>query len=287
MKKLSGVVIVLAAVSCLFTIVVTAKQGVDPQQGVAVLKTAFALNDPDWQFAVYPVDNFGVATGYNFTPGQPTRDKDFICATFGCLQISPAPAVGSDPWKKVNGFAELGNGGALTIHSDSKSTFGLSVILPGILKLIKADFSADYSKNVTVDIEIPGGAKRMLDRGQFVTAINGMASTLPLKKAYLNGTLDYVIGDLIVDSMTMNISVDRSKNLKADAELTQAKGILDANSSLNMNMGTSGQGTYKLTVSKPVILAYLHRRQPAAGESAQTVNWDNWVKVNAPIQKTP
>src|SRR5215469_11635820 len=141
----------LFLVTIVVSMLVTAKQTADPKAGIAALKTSFHLDDPDWQFEVFPVDNFGVGTGYSFTPGQPTREKDFICATFGCLN-TPPPPVGSEAWLKVNGFAEVGTGGGLTIHSDSKSTLGTGIILPGIMKLIKADFSADFTKDVTVDI---------------------------------------------------------------------------------------------------------------------------------------
>jgi hypothetical protein len=281
MKNLRKALVVTLAICTL----VFAKQTADPKAGIQALKTSFHLDDPDWQFEVYPVDNFGVGTGYSFIPGKPTQEKDFICATFGCLSVTPAPTVGSPEWLTVNGYAEVANGGALNIHSDSKSSFGTGIVLPGIMKLIKADFNADFSKNVTVDITIPGGTRRMLDRRKFENYIGPLPPTDLLKKTYNNGTLDYVLGDLVVSSMTMNIKVDASKNVKADATLTQAKGILDSNASLNMDLKNSGNGSYTLTVSKPVILAYLHRRQPAAGQSAAQVGWADWAPVSEPIMR--
>lgn len=266
----------LAAILITVSLFAAGSQVADPKTGIAVMKKSFGLDDC-YQFAVYPIDNFGVGTAYNFKPGQPTTDQDFICATFSCLDISPAPAVGTDAWMNINGYATPAQGGSLTLHSDSKSTYGTGVVLPGIMKLIKADFSADFTKNVTVDITIPGGTKRLLDRKQFGQEMDKLQPTDPMKKAFLNGTLDYVVGDLVVPSITMTIKVDGSKNIKADATLTAAKGILDKDASLNMKMDTSGAGNYTLTVSKPVILAYCHRRQPGAGAYAQRSDWDDWA----------
>jgi hypothetical protein len=258
-----------------------------PQQeidkGIKLLKSTLDL-DPCYQFQVYPVDNFGVGTAYTFTANQPVTDRDFICATFSCLKL-PVQPVGSDAWLNVDDAAAVGSGGQVVIHGDSKSTYGTGVVLPGILKMIKADFSANFTNNTTVDITIPKLSKRLLDKQKFATQMDSLPVDDPLKKAFRAGNLDYVVGDVVAASMTVVVTVNPTKNISADATLTAAKGVLDSGASANFKMTSEGNGKYTLTVSTPVILAYCHRQQPQAGSYGVAHDWSNWTPVNSPIQK--
>lgn len=77
MNRMRTVVAILITVS-LFA---AGSQVADPKAGIAVMKKSFGLDDC-YQFAVYPVDNFGVGTAYNFKPGQPTTDQDFTAHVY-------------------------------------------------------------------------------------------------------------------------------------------------------------------------------------------------------------
>src|SRR5260370_33791431 len=97
-----------------FNIADGSSQIADPKIGMAAVQKAFQLDGDCWQFQVYPVDNFGVGTAYDFKPGQPLSASDFICATFGCLSAERKD-VGTDAWLNVDGLTENGGGGSLTM----------------------------------------------------------------------------------------------------------------------------------------------------------------------------
>jgi hypothetical protein len=247
------------------------------------LATAFGVKAQDnWEFQAYPVDNFGIGTAYDFKPGQPTLTGDFICSTFKCLNEKPAD-VGSSDWLSIDGILIPGGGGSLTLTADSKKEFSAGVVLSSLLKLINLNFSADFTNNATVTITIPKAYVRLLDRSTFVNRIGTLPNDDPLRQSFRNGTVDYIIGDIVVTSMSAKITVNKNKNITASATLTQATSIVGKDSSLNMKMTDDGNGNYTLDVSKPVIVAYLHRRQPGAGQSGQSNDFSDWAKPELPI----
>jgi len=244
-------------------------------------KDAFGPDFKEYTFLSYPTDNFGVATLYDSS----FNDKDFLCSTWTCLGIQ----VPADEKQKLNlnGYADIGNGRPLTFDEDSKNEVGIKLLLPNVLKVLNIDVNATSTSDTKVEMQIGDGYKRLLLKDKFGERLSAMKPG-PTKDAYNNGRLVVVVGDLVLQSVKVTISVDKQRNANLDLKLTQAlQGkqageILGKDSALELKYGGGSNGKYEFASDKPVVVAVLTRRQPTGGVLEEAADWSDW-----PIQQIP
>lgn len=255
---------------------------ISPGKQIApILTSVFGLNDY-YQISPYPVDNFGVFTAYSAPRGQLWDEGNQICATWSCLGIE-TNEIPNDPSQRttINGFADIGSGGTITLTDDQQNSFGVNLLLPGLAKLIDIKGGVDWKNHVNVKLRLGNTHKRTLNR---IKALNYIRNVLkpgnPLRDAFDKGELVIVVADLLVDSVDATISIDKNVNGSADAALSQAAQsqqlLVGKDSSLRAKIESKGTGEYHLEVNNPVVLAVLPKQQPSGGTLGQSTDKDPW-----------
>lgn len=283
----------LAAVGYRFTLLTTLILGlVGCQEDYAAVMTtkvraALGKDFKDYIWSSYPTDNFGLATAYDPERGKSFSDENFLCATWSCLkQTVPAQ---SDQKLSVNGYAEVGdNGGIITLTEKVQTDLGANLVLPEIYQILKISADVGSTRNVETRLSLGRVYPRKLVRSKMTDYIGTLPSNDPLKRAFTDGRLVLIVADIVVDSMTIDIKIDTTKEAKLDAELASklagmvGKIIDSAKIGLHIKKATNGE--YQLEVTKPVVLAVLPRQQPAAGvlALAQDNEWLDWRVTTAP-----
>jgi len=231
--------------------------------------------DGEYRWFAYPVDNFGVLTSYDPPTTRAWIDSDRICATWSCIESKPPDDIVTRI--SVNGFADPGEGGPVTLDEKTQKKFGLGLLLPGLADLFKIGGKLDWSKGVKIVMKMEKGYKRSINRDRYNTFVAERSSNKTLKSAHLNGRLAYVAADILVEGISAEITVDKKVNAGVDAALTKAAGIAPKDASLKFEWSSSTDGVYKLLVKHPVVLAVQIRRQErggvlTAGESEKIIS---------------
>jgi hypothetical protein len=245
------------------------------------VQAALGSDFSGYAWSQYPTDNFGVITSYDPAKGDALDDRNFLCATWTCLGLKEP----SDPAErlKVGGFADIGKGGVITLTEEEKLQLGATAMLPEIYKVLKISADVQSTKGVTTKVELGPVSSRKVVRQRMLARLKELPADSLIKKAFLEGRLVYVVADVVADSMTVDIKVDTDRNAKLDAELLNSLSgaigkILKQGAKLELTVKKAVKGEYQLEVKKPVILAVLAKRQPAAGvlDRPGDNDWTDW-----------
>jgi hypothetical protein len=234
----------------------------------ATWRQIFSLNpqDGDYRWYGYPVDNFGVLTAYDPPAGTPFRDSDRICATWSCLDIVPA-AVPTDPMARlnVNGYADIGGGGGITLTQEQANKIGVNLLLPNLAQVANFKAGVDLSRGVKTKVTLGRAYKRSAVRDLYTEFIEKKSTKPTLKTAFTNGRLVWVAADIVAESFDVDITVDTKRNAELGAELTKAASAVAKDSSAKVAITSGAEGQYHISVKNPVVLAVQTRTQPAGG----------------------
>jgi hypothetical protein len=271
---------------------------IDPKTQLAPpLATTLGIPN-NYMMSPYPVDNFGIFTAYKPPSGQSWSELNQICATWDCLGVD-AKDIPKDADARLNidGFASVGNGGTLTFDTTTQDSFGVKLLLPALAKLIDINGNVDWSRNVTVKVQLGNAHMRTLNR---IKADNYLNHTLhtgnPLKDAFDQGQLVMIVADYVVDSLDATITVNKDLNAGANAALSQSASVnlpvgKDAKgnpASLSASLENKGNGDYHLSVKNPVVIAVLAKQQPGAGVLGPAPSgadpWTDWTPVGVPLK---
>jgi hypothetical protein len=235
-----------------------------------------------YQFASYPVDNFGLATCYD------SREKTQICATWTCLAEDKdvPPDTDADSQLKLitlkkERYADVGTGGPVTLTSEEQRNLGLTAVLPQLLKVIGINADLSSAQNVHVELALGPITRRQLIKDRMMQRIDALASTASAKEAYQNRRLAVVYSDIVASSMSVSITFDRDRNAQLDAKLSEGLGgrvgsvIGGKDTELKVKVESAATGKYVLQIARPVILATWTKRQPEAGKLGAT-DWSRW-----------
>jgi hypothetical protein len=243
-----------------------------------------------YHYASYPTTNSGVGSGYTLA------DKDLInlCPPTSCLGIDPNDLKTDDDWLKLKGFVAVqGNGGSIDLTETKEKKAMISAVLPEIYKVVNASADASHESKLKIDINIPQAYPRYLDRTKFNPYIGGLAADNVVKKAYDQNVLVMVTNDVVVSAMSVNICFTDTSNASLKAGLSSNVGkVVGDGASLQASISTSSDGCYRLQIAKPVVVATLQRKKPAAMplEATNTKMWDSWepvATVVAPFTTSP
>lgn len=233
----------------------------------------------------YPTDNFGLATCYS-TPAEVVQlnlDTSYLCATYTCLHIEPSKnPVETDRLKEnmsLNGLADVGNqGAAIDLTEKEKSEIGIKLLLPSIYQMISLDASANYKKQLNTTIYLGRAYPRKLNF-HFLEYVAKLDDSNPLKQAFRNNTLSLAVADLVIDSLSVTITLTREADATLKAKLDNAVGkALGTGAALEVTGNKQAEGVYRFTTTKPTIVAALYARKPS-GRVPAAAGFDNWPKI--------
>lgn len=232
----------------------------------------------------YPTDNFGLATMYTSPAGTTIDDKDFLCDTWNCLGIGNPP---TETLKLMNvaGFAAVGaNGGAITLTEKEQKSLSLNAILPKVFQVLNLTGGFKKDNITTVSLQIGQAWPRKLRRQEMINYFTTLPASSLEKQAFIAGNVSLVVADVVVDKMTVDVGVTRDLAANLDAKLGGLPNAVFSNSELSVGMTSSTAGNYTFTVTRPVIVLRLAKRQPTAGGLSAPLddNWLDWLPVNPP-----
>jgi hypothetical protein len=234
----------------------------------------------DYVFLGYPTDNFGLGTVYR----DQAKSDTFIDDGVHLLGLSLPPPTNSDAlqsWLTLGDFASVGVGGAISLSDEERSSINTKLVLPEIANLLSVSGGVSFNNGTTTTLTIDRAYKRLLRKTPFVAKMNSKPATDLARQAFDAGRLVIVVGDVVIPAMTVTVKVDRTTNPVLDAKLNEAAGkIIGSGAELHLDVTTTSVGEYRLTVSRPVVVATLAVKQPAAGGLAADQEWENWTRVH-------
>lgn len=254
--------------------------------GKAVKKALNGQNGGDlkgYKVFSYPTDNYGLVTSYN----NSAADENFICDMWNCIGFADAdiPVTTSD-WMKMNGFAAVGTGGAISLSSSKKNKVAAKVVLPKIYNVIGVSGGFDKDKATNVTINIGKAYLRKLRRDPVISLINNLPNDRTLKVAYQNNRLVLAIADCVIEDLSVDVNVDSGTKADLDAKLAGAASKVFNDGSLSVAVERNVSGTYTFRVKHPVIFAVLYARQPSQAGLEATEFFEGWTPIDLAVDKS-
>lgn len=246
----------------------------------------------DYQSFSFPTDNFGLITAY--TPKDNTdkpKDKDFLCDTWECLNMANNIPTDPELIKNINGFAAVGENGAdITLTVSEKSDIAFNALLPKIASILSIGGGFDKNKNVVTELQAGPFFVRKLRRQRMTDFINGLPPTSAMKRAFDQGKLVLVVGDVVSTGMKVRVKADSNTKANIDAKIGAPGGTgvvskVFTDSSFGFKVTREENGEYTFQTTRPVVVLRLAKHQPASGilEANADDDWKDWV----PVQKMP
>lgn len=245
------------------------------QQFSSAMRDIFGRDFPHYQWLDYPLNDFGVGTAYRDTK-ETANDRNFLCATFDCLNIEPAPASNTDEglnkqWLLVapspnadRGYADYGCGGPVQDALSKHSGTAIRAFLSKMLTLAGVSLNLEESGETSIELVLNSACKRLLN-GRIQHFIEGLKSDqYGIRKAAVDRKLILIKGDIVIDKMEIKIH-NASQNLKAqfDAKLGGALAKkFGSDSKFTIELSRDQTGDYYLSTTSPVIVGVLAGRQP-------------------------
>jgi hypothetical protein len=230
-----------------------------------------------WKPVGYPTDNFGIATLYD---GKGVGS--LLCATSTCLGL----ADNKTETLKNAGYLEAGKGGSINLDDTQKKSLGLNAVLK-LFSLIGLNGKFDSSHSAVVDVDIPSATIRYLIKGKLTDHVKTAPATPAVTEAYTKRRLRAIMADIVVESLTATVKLDDSAAADVKATLDQNVGkVLGKDASFGVTYSKTGQGTYKLQTTSPVIVAVAAVQQPKQGtlEADETQGWQGWQPATTKLK---
>jgi hypothetical protein len=245
-----------------------------------------------WEFVDYPTNNFGLLTVYEVPSGG--GSISFQTDMWNTIGFSD-DQVPTDfkTWKNMDGFAAVGENGAQSmLNEDEKKALGLNFLLPKLYNVLKLGVGVDNSKDIIIDMKLGTMYPRCLRKPLATSFLNGIphnGKTVDptIKQKFGSRSLAIVVGDVVIQDMTVTITANVKAKQSLDAEFGPQVGSGVTNKILGdskfiINGSRDTQGKYTFTISSPVIVARLIKKQPATG--ALEGGDSTWSKWNSPPQ---
>lgn len=247
----------------------------------------------EYQSFTYPTSNYGLSTAYTPQSGRDIpSDRDFLCDMWSCIGIEDAE-IPMDPKAQLamNGFAAVGTGGTITLTETEQREIASNVALPEIYSVVNV--SGGFQKNQVTETTMTIGPAhaRQLRRKVMSEYISKLPATDPMKRAFDAGTLVLVIGDVVVDSLKVDIKVTNTAKPALDAALGKdvpgGAGKVFSSAKISVKMSSAVDGRYTFNIDRPIIVKRLLKRQPGAGVLGNALDdaWTDWDAVGVAIPK--
>ena len=221
----------------------------------------------------YPTDNFGLITSFDGA----AQAGDQICATFSCVGRIPA---NDREWLEVFGYADVGDGGVITLDEKTKKKIALQTILPKMWEVLEIAGGFSSETTTTTSLDLGPGHVRFLNKLKFKKFVDNLSADSEYKIKYANGDLTIVTSDVVLSKMTVTVEVSQETAINLDAKV----GLVGGNKGkLGFNLSKVGEGKYTLVVDHPVIVLRLRRKQPQAGGLGVSDTFNDWTIVEVDI----
>lgn len=237
------------------------------------VREALGQDYDKYHYVSYPTTRFAV--------GSIFRDAidDSLCDPAECYGFDRNDAAA---WMNINGLAvPHGNGGPITLTQKKEQKLLAEAILPQIYQMVSVEAKAARDSTTSVNLQITQAIPRDLLKFKVMPLLAGNPSG-PLKELYYQRRLVVVTNDLVATGMTIHLCTSSQTEGSLGAKLGQALGkVIGSDASLTLSVKASGNSCYDLAITKPVVIAYIARRQPAAGTLASRDDFDDWTRVPA------
>jgi hypothetical protein len=230
----------------------------------------------NYQWAPYPMDDYGVGTAYRGTESV-AQPGSFLCATYTCfrmakpdiatapglaswLVLSPAPAPGGPPnTASTEGYADSGCGTNVDSSLQANSKWAVTAIVPQLMGVLGINANLSNDRNSTTTLAFGKACNRKLLQ---VKAINYLTKSTDdpygVRAAYDNKRLTLVLEDIVITSFDFKITAKGDLKAGLDAKLANdPTGKFGNNSSLAFTLEKSGTNDYHLKSSTPLIVGFL------------------------------
>lgn len=240
----------------------------------------------------YPTDNFGLITAYATSDDRATlRDEDFLCDMWNCIGIATPPAA-LDAQLALAGFAAVGNSGpTITLTDNEQKSIALKAILPSISSVLGISGALDSKRVTNSKVTMKRAYPRKLRKQQLTAYLDQLPANNPLKQAYAQGRLVVVVADVVVEGVTLEITLDQQGSAALDAKFADgATTKIVKGASLSAAVARSSNGKYTMEITQPVVVRRLAKHQPTAGElGVPGDEWAGWTtaKQTSVVPKTP
>jgi hypothetical protein len=141
--------------------------------------------------------------------------------------------------------------------------------------------SASYDRNklTIVSFEMGPAYKRLLNRDKFYYWMDNLPDKSRLKQQFESGRLTVVVGDVVLTSMTADITLSSDLKSAVDAKLTGMKRVGDI--AVGFKLNKDGSGVYHVEAEYPLVALRLVKKQ--SGKSAlATRGWSDWDSTELP-----
>jgi hypothetical protein len=265
------------------TISSTKAQSLNSRMATAI-KKAIGSDIKSFKTYSYPTDNYGLITCYS----KRINDKRFLCDTWNCIGFQSSPNDAKN-WLDINGYAALGGGGPIELNEETKRSYALNIALPKIINVLNLGIGFNAQSTQNVQLTIGKAYKRNLRKDSLIKYFSDPDVTSSAKNEFNAGTLRLIVSDLVIENMAVEVTLDKTTTDSLEAKFGNnetSKVFSDASLSFKVEKVT--KGTYKFSIDKPVIYAYLSKRQPSAGALGASVFFDDWLndQVNFPSDPT-
>jgi hypothetical protein len=230
----------------------------------------------------YPTDNYGVITSYEKRVNQ----KKLLCDTWHCIGLQKAPKD-AESWLTVNGYVIASGGGPITLDEETKKTYALSIALPKIADILNVSSSFNNTSTQHVSLILGRAYKRDLLKDSLIKYFKRPDVESSAKEAFTRGTLRFITSDLVIENMTVEVTLDANTTATLEAKLGDSNSKVFDDASLSFKLERVEKGTYKFSIDKPVIYAYLSKRQPTAGKLGASKFFDDWTDDTANFPPDP
>lgn len=231
----------------------------------AVGATAFRNDFKGFHWLTLPTNNFGVFTAFGLRNrfDDPSFDNQ-ICATFTC--IGESTPVDFQEWLNVKSYADVGQSFAsLNLSSDEKTKIAVELILPKIYQVLQIEPSTKIRNAVQTEMSLGTiwvrrlKAQRICDYLDLPQNANSI-----LKKKFDERLLALAIADVIIESMTLKLTVNKGEDDGLTAKLdTGLNQILGPGAGVKLKIEKEAYGVYKVTTTEPLIVARRVVEQPS------------------------
>jgi len=231
-----------------------------------------------------PCNNYGLGTScikkFSLSKGN------VACDMIDCYSLANFPED-SEQWKSVNGMAYKGTTPGIYVDKNVSSSYGISVILPKILRFLGIDASLAGSSSLHVVITIDSVLKRSLNYDNYMQHVLASSQTGRLYKAYMNKHLVIAVADFVLMGYTVELtpadSIGFRISSKVDSVMKISSPLTLSNDSLSINFQKKRDGTIIVSSHKPVILGVSVVKQKniqTEGELHSFSDDNGWEMVN-------
>lgn len=186
---------------------------------------------------------------------------------------------------KLNGFAAVGNGGTIQLGISEQRDVVIKAVMPDLVRSLGINGEIDLSGITIATVRVGGATVRKLRRQEMLAYITQLAPTHQVRRMFEDGSLVLVVADIVVYGLEADISLTAGSNKELEDRLAEKVNgtISSEGNALSFRLSKSVSGSYRLSATKPLIVAVLPKKQRTAGSLSSPSSlsirdeWVDWI----------